>query len=435
MSSSINIALPTIGAELSAGAVMLSWVALCMVLSQAVILIPAGRLADIWGRKKLLILGSLLFAVSSFLCGVANSIILLIVFRFIQGLSAGIVVVPAIALLTSVFPVKERGKALGINVGGTYTGLALGPALGGFMTQHVGWRSIFFLCGFLCLVVAVLVFRNLKGEWADAHGEKFDGIGTAIFIIALMLTMYGFTTLPVVSGFILVLAGALGMLAFVWWEARSPSPILDIRLFRSNKVFIFSNLATLINYLAAFAMTFLLSLYLQFVRGFSPQTAGLIMIAQPVIMVIIAPQAGRLSDRIDPRLVASLGMAVICGALIIFSLVTEATGLWVIVADLIIFGLGLGLFSSPNTNAIMSSVDKKLLGVASGAVGTMRSCGMTLSTAIVMILFSFYIGNAQITHDNYPAFLTSMKVGFTIYAALSFAGIFAQLTGMRLSRK
>jgi MFS family permease len=159
------------------------------------------------------------------------------------------------------------------------------------------------------------------------------------------------------------------------------------------------------------------------------------MIVQPVIMVVTAPLAGRLSDRVDPRLVASIGMAVICMALIIFSLVNEATELWVIIANLAIFGLGLGLFSSPNTNAIMSSVDKKLLGVASGAVGTMRSSGMTLSTGIIMILFTIYIGNAQITHDNYPAFLTCMKVGFIIYAALSFAGIFAQLTGTRLSRK
>jgi EmrB/QacA subfamily drug resistance transporter len=435
MASAVNIALPTIGQQLAAGAVMLSWVANSMNLSQAVILIPSGRLADIWGRKKLLIYGALLFALSSFLCGISTSVIPLIIFRFIQGIAAGVVIVPAIALLTSVFPPNERGKALGINVGGTYIGLALGPALGGFMTQYLGWRSIFFFCGLLCLVVAVLVYRNLKGEWADARGEKFDGAGTAVYVIALLLAMYGFTTLPSATGFILIAAGALSMLAFIWWEARSPSPILDISLISKNKVFIFSNLATLINYLAAFAMTFLLSLYLQFVRGFSPQTTGLIMIAQPVIMAVSAPLAGRLSDRIDPRLVASVGMAVTCLGLIILIFVNETTALWIIIATLAIFGLGLGLFSSPNTNAIMSSVDKKLLGVASGTVGTMRSCGMTLSTGIVMILFSIYLGNVQITHANYPAFLTSLKVGFIIYAILSFGGIFAQLAGMRLNRK
>jgi len=434
MSSSVNIALPSIGRELSASAVMLSWVAISLSLSQAVILIPAGRLADILGRKKMLIYGSWLFGITSFLCGFSTSILMLVICRFIQGIAAGIVVVTAVALVTSVFPVNERGKALGINVGGVYVGLSVGPALGGFMTQYLGWRSIFFFCGCLCLIAAVLVARSLKGEWADARGEKFDGAGTSIFGVALLLAMYGFTTLPSISGIILVVIGALGMLAFTWWETKTPSPILDIRLFRRNKVFIFSNLSTLINYLAAFAMTFLLSLYLQFVRGFSPQTAGLIMITQPVIMVICAPLAGRLSDRIDPRLVASIGMALTCAGLVIFSFIQAATPLWILFTAMVVSGVGMGLFSSPNTNSIMSSVDKKLLGVASGAVGTMRSGGMTLSTGIMMILFSLFIGNAQITQNNAPAFLKSMQAGFIIYSVLCFGGIFTQLTGVKLRR-
>ena len=318
---------------------------------------------------------------------------------------------------------------------GTYVGLSIGPALGGFMTHYLGWRSIFFLCAFLCLLVAILVFRFIKGEWAEARGETFDVRGTVLFILALTLVMYGFINLPSIPGFLLVLAGTLAILVFIWWETRTPSPIFNIALFRHNKVFIFSNVAALINYLAAFGLSFLLSLYLQFVRGFSPQTAGMIMVAQPVLMAFSAPLAGRLSDRVDPRLVAAIGMGVTCIGLIIFIFTNENTALWIIIVNLAISGLGLGLFSSPNTNAIMSSVDKKIFGVASGALGTMRSFGMTLSTGIVMILFSIYIGNEQITLGNHATFLVSMHVGFIIYSILSCAGIFAQLTGMRLTRK
>jgi EmrB/QacA subfamily drug resistance transporter len=435
MGSAITIALPTIGQELAASAVMLSWVANSMALSQALILIPAGRLADIVGRKKILIYSAVCFAFSSFLCGISNSPLMLIIFRFIQGFCAGFVIVPAIALVTSVFPAHERGKALGINAGGVYVGLAIGPAVGGFMTQYLGWRSIFFLGGILCLISAILVARSLKGEWADAKGEKFDTTGSVIFFFALLLVMYGFSILPAVWGFTMIVAGTAGLLTFVRWEARSPSPIFNVSLFRRNKIFIFSNLATLINYLAAFALTFLLSLYLQFVRGFPPQTAGLILICQPVMMVICSPLAGRLSDKVDAHLVASAGMAVTCLSLIIFCFINESTPLWVIIAALMISGTGLGFFSSPNTNSVMSSVDKKLLGVASGAVGTMRSCGMALSAGIMMILFTIYIGNAQITRENSPAFLTSMQVGFIIYTIICFAGIFAQMVGTRIKKR
>jgi len=224
------------------------------------------------------------------------------------------------------------------------------------------------------------------------------------------------------------------MLLFIRWEAKLASPVLNVGLFRKNKVFVFSNLAALVNYIAAFAVTFLLSLYLQYTKGFSPQTAGLILIASPAVMAIIAPFAGRLSDRMEPRIIASVGMAFTCVALLLLVFLTEETALWFIIGSLVIFGIGAGFFSSPNTNAIMGSVDKKYLGVAAGVVATMRTSGMTLSIGIVMILFSVYIGKAQITPEYYPAFLTSVKVSFVIFTALCFGGIFAQLAGRKAKR-
>ena len=435
MFSGVNIALPTVGKEFAVEAVLLGWVANATILASAVVLLPAGRLADIYGRKKIFLYGMLLFAIASFLCAISHSTISLIVYRVIQGIGGGMTFGTSVAIVTSVFPADERGRALGINVAAVYLGLSLGPFIAGVLTQYLGWRSIFFLGSFLCLAVVGLVFWRLKGEWAEARGEKFDVVGSIVFSISLLMMMYGFTVLPTIRGFLLVLLGVLGMLAFVRWEAKTASPVLNVGLFRKNTIFVFSNLAALVNYSATFAVTFLLSLYLQYTKGFPPQTAGLILIAQPAVMAIVAPVAGRVSDRIEPRIIASVGMAFTCVALLFFVFLTEETALGFIIGSLVIFGLGAGFFSSPNTNAIMGSVAKKYLGVASGMVGTMRTSGMALSMGIVMIFFSIYIGKAQITPEYYPAFLTSVKVSFVIFTALCFGGIFAQLAGIKISRE
>lgn len=431
MVAAVNIALPTIGKEFSMGAVLLGWVATCFLLASAALLVPFGRLADIYGRKKLFLCGMGLFSVSSFLGGISNSATLLILIRVFQGISGAMSVGTAVAILTSVFPAEERGRAIGINMAATYLGLSLGPFLGGILTQQLGWRSIFFISAFLGLMVVVLVFWKLKGEWAEARGERYDVVGSIIISLSIIVGMYGFTVLPSTLGIVLVLLGVSGLLTFVRWESKVASPVFNISLFQKNAAFVFSNLATLINYSSAFAMSFLLSLYLQYTKGLSPQTAGLISVVSPVVMTVFAPIAGRLSDRVEPRLVASVGLAFTCVALLLFIFLTDVTALGFIITGMAIYGVGTGLFSSPNTNAVMSSVDHRFLGVASGTVATMRSLGMMLSMGVVMILFSIYIGQAEITPDYYPEFLTSVQVGFIIFAVLSFGGILIQLAARR----
>jgi len=239
--------------------------------------------------------------------------------------------------------------------------------------------------------------------------------------------MYGFSLLPAMSGAWLILLGTLGILAFVKWEMKVESPVLDMKLFRTNMVFAFSNLAALINYSATFAVTFLLSLYLQYIKGLDPQNAGLILVSQPIVMAIFSPFAGRLSDRIEPRIVASTGMALTVLGLSLFTFLSEKTVLEFIVASLILLGVGFALFSSPNTNAVMSSVEKRFYGVASGTLGTMRLIGQMLSMGIAMLIFAIYIGRAQITPEYYLLFLRSVNVAFIIFAVLCFGGVFASL--------
>lgn len=425
--SAVNIALPRLGNELSLDAVMLSWIATAYLLSSATFIVPFGRIADIYGRKRMFTWGIVIFTLSSLFAGMASSATMLISCRAFQGIGGAMFGGTALALLTTVFPANERGKVLGINVAATYLGLSLGPVLGGILTHHLGWSSIFFLSALLGLAVIGVVFWKLKGEWTGAKGERFDFAGSVIYILGLVALVYGFTLLPAMSGVWLIIGGVIGLSAFIRWEMRTRSPVLDMSLFRNSKAFTFSNLAALINYSATWAVSLLISLYLQYLKGFNPASAGLILIAMPAMQAFFSPLAGRLSDRIEPRLIASAGMALTDIGLIIFIFLDAETPLALIIGNLVLMGLGFAFFSSPNTNAVMSSAPKTAYGVASATLATMRQVGMVFSMGVAMLMFTLYIGRVQITPEYYPLFQQSMQTSFIIFAVLCFGGIFASL--------
>ncbi len=427
IASSINVALPSIGKEFGVDAIVLGWVASSLLLALTIFLVPIGRIADILGRKKIFIWGVGVYAVSSLLCALSTSVIMLITLRVFQGIGGAMVTGTGVAILTSVFPAGERGRALGISVTSTYIGLSLGPVLGGFLTQQFGWRSILIVNGLLGLVTLAVALWKLRGEWVEAKGEKFDFVGSIIYGLALLALMSGFSFLPDFLGLGLVAIGIAGVFIFIIWETRTKSPVLNVNLFRNNITFSLSNVAALINYSATFAVGFLLSLYLQYTKALSPSYAGLILLAQPLMMAVMSPVAGRLSDRIEPRIVASIGMALSTVGLILISLLSQNTTLEFIIGSQVVLGVGFAFFSSPNTNAVMSSVERNFLGVAGGTLGTMRSLGQTLSLAIAMLLFSVYIGRVQITPEYYPLFLKAFKTAFIIFSVLCFAGVFASL--------
>ncbi|MGC9516337.1 MAG: MFS transporter [Methanomicrobiales archaeon] len=427
MGSSINIALPSIGMEFATDAILLSWVATSYLLAAAMFAVPFGRIADIFGMKKVFIYGIIIFTISSLLSALAPSALTLIIFRVLQGIGSAMIFVTGLAIITHVFPPKDRGKAIGINIASVYVGLSLGPFLGGFLTQFIGWRSLFILMVPLGLLVIFLTLWKLKMEWAVCKGEKFDMPGSIFYSFSLLILIYGFSLLPGTLGLLLIIAGIVGIIGFIKWELKAESPVLDMKLFFKNATFAFSNLAALINYSATFGVTFLLSLYLQYLKGFDPQSAGLILVAQPIIMAIMAPLAGRLSDKYEPRLIASIGMAIVTLGLFVFTFINDQTSINFIIMGLALLGLGFGLFSSPNTNAIMGSVERRFFGVASASVSTMRLIGQTMSMGIVILIFSLFIGNVQIMPQHYPALLESIKIAFIIFTILCFAGIFASL--------
>ncbi|MBI2869929.1 MAG: MFS transporter [Chloroflexi bacterium] len=425
--SSINIALPLISAEYQLDAVVMGWVATAYLLSTAVLLVPMGRLGDILGRKRIYLYGVGVFTAASLLCALSTSAAMLLGFRVLQGIGAAMVFGTATAILTSAFPPEQRGRILGINVATVYLGLSLGPFLGGFLTQTFGWRSIFLFNVPIGLINVAAIFWKIKGEWAEARGEKFDFAGSAIYSLALVATIYGLSRLPDISYAWIILAGALAFVFFIAWESRVSSPVINIGLFRYNAVFSLSNLAAFIHYSATFPVSFLLSLYLQYIKALSPWSAGLVLLAMPATQAIFSPVSGRLSDRIEPRILASSGMALSCLGLVFFMFISNQTEMALIIAALIVLGFGFALFSSPNTNAVMSSVEKKFYGIASGTLATMRITGQMFSMAVTLLIFALVIGRTQIVPENYPQFITSSRVVFAVFAGLCVAGTLASL--------
>lgn len=428
MGSALNIAIPSIGREFSASATTLSWIATGYILATASCLLPAGRFADIQGRSLVYTAGILTFSLATLLCGLVSSIEWLIFMRVVQGVGASFIFSTGIAILASVYPPERRGRVLGYATASTYIGLSAGPVLGGLISFHLGWRLIFFLTAGLALVIFGLAWRFLQRETAAAAGEKFDLTGCLLYMSGLVLSLYGFAflmdgLLPIV----LLLSGLMLLTGFVRLQLKREHPLLDVRLFSDNLTFAFSNLAAMINYSATFAVGFLASMHLQMVMGLDARISGWVMLSQPLLMALFSPFAGRLSDKVEPRIVASVGMVLTTVGLFLFAFVTEQTSLTVVMVDLAIIGLGFAFFSSPNNNAIMGAVAKEQYGVAASALATMRMTGQAVSMSIVALVMTAAGGKTAVGADAAGVVLSSIQISLWIFTILSAVGIFFSL--------
>lgn len=422
--SSVNIALPAIEKEFGLNAVSLSWIVTSYLLSSAIFLLPIGRLADLKGQVNLFKIGMILVTLATFVCAVSPSGTVLIIMRVIQGLGAAMTMTTGAPLLISAFPHSERGKMLGYNVAAVYLGLAAGPFVGGILTQHLGWRSVFFFSAFLGVFGNLLTLVKLKNTPIPKNMGKFDFYGALLYGLALVLIVYYSSHLSSPHGYALLAAGIVLLMLFILQSTRSEHPLFDIRLFTRNKLFAFSNIAALINYSATASIVFLMSLFLQKVKGLEPQAAGAILVTQPVIMAILSPYAGKLSDKIEPRLLASSGMLLNAIGLLLLAFVSQDTPQAAIIAILIFMGLGFSLFSSPNMNTIMSSVEKKQLGTASGTASTMRIIGQMVSMTIVMLIFSGNFNGEQIARVPNDLFVGTGQFAYLVFSAMCLAGVY-----------
>ncbi|WP_414470323.1 MFS transporter [Methanobacterium sp. ACI-7] len=427
MGTSLSIALPPIGIEFSLDAVFLSWISTAFILANAALILPFGRIADIYGRKKIFTYGILIYTFSSFLGAVSLSGNLLLISSFLQGIGCSMIFGTGVALLSSVFNPEERGKSYGIYVGAVYAGIFSGLLIGGFLIQNFGWRTIFIFNVPIGIFILSLLFTKIKSEWKGCKGERFDFIGSILFIIIIVTLLQGFSTIVTETyGKYLLLIGLLTIFIFLKYENSYSDPLITLSIFK-NPLFTISVLSLLIINVGTSSMNYLLSLYFQYLKLLPPNTAGLILVLQPIFVALISPIAGRISDKYDPRLFTSTGMLITTIGLFILIFLNQDTPFYSIILGLILIGIGVALFASPATNAAMSTVNKKFYGVASATVSTMVFGGQLLSMAVVILIFAFYLGNVQIIPQYYPLFIKSANIAFIVYTAVCFIAIFALL--------
>lgn len=424
MSSALNLALPHINEDLKLHAVMSGWVQASYMLSTAIFQIPCARLADMVGRRKIFILGVFLFTVFSVFSGFAYTGLSLVIYRFFSGIGSAMMFGTGMAILTSAISPEKRGWALGINTATVYFALASGPFLGGLLTQYFGWHSVFFVAAIVSAVVTIGAVFIIKDDWKLEQREKFDYVGSVLYALGLSSLIYGFSKLPHALGFSLIGIGIVLLIVFGVYEKKQLQPVFNINVFLKNRVFRLSSLSALINYSATFAISFMLSLYLQNVRELSPLNAGFILIIQSLVQAVVSLRSGRLSDKMSASLLATSGMAIISVGLILLCFVGETTSYYFIGLILALLGLGFGIFSSPNMNIIMSSVEKRDYGLASATTGTMRLTGQAFSMGIAMMAISLNIGEVNISSEVHAELILSMRLTFIICAGLCLLGVY-----------
>jgi MFS family permease len=429
MGSSLNLALPVIQKELVVNVIILGWIPTAFVLANAATVLPFGRLADIYGRRRIFAYGVLIYTVASFLAAFSNSGEILVLFSFLQGLGCAMIFATMVALLSSVFPMERRGEALGLYVSAVFIGLFLGPLLGGVLIQYLGWRSIYLFNVPMGIILLIILFWKLKMEWAEARGESFDLKGTVVYSISLVALLYGFSSLLEDLGKLFLVMGLVGIMGFFFLEKRTESPILRLEIFK-NRRSSFTALAMLSLNIAISAMATLLSLYFQSLRGLEPQTTALILASQPLMVAVLSPFIGRASDRTENLFLPVGGMILVTVGLLILAFLGPETSIFIPVLALILVGVGQALFSSPITRIYMGSMDSKIYGMASSAFSTMIYLGQSLSLALMLFIFAIYLGQVEINPSNYTVFLDSQQVAFLLFALISGLGVvFSILVG------
>ena len=417
------VAVPAISEDLHVSAVYASWIPAAFLLSNLLMMLPSGRLADQYGRKRIFLIGGLIFSIGSLIAGFAQNIEMLLFSRVIQGISSAMFFTTGMAIITSVFQ-QGRGAALGWLVSSIYLGLTCGPLLGGWVTEHFGWQAVFWFPLPLVLIVLVVSAVTMKGEWRSTQAERIDLVGTLYMAIGMIGSFVGLSILPDWQGGLWLVIGLAFIVIFIRHCYTAPSPLVRLNLVLGNKPFSRALAASIMVYASNYGLIFLLSLYLQYNRGMPPTEAGQVLMVQAIVMTVLAPLAGRLSDRYRPRLLATLGcLSMVAGLTLLVATVGPATPIWIILICLVAFGIGFGMFSTPNTNSVLGSVPPERLGMSSALLNLSRLLGQMLGTAVITLLMSLMIGQSKITPEHYMDLMEVVRwaVGLSLIFALAAA--------------
>lgn len=424
--SIVNVILPTITGFFGAPLATAQWVPLIYLLTISSLLLFYGRLGDILGYKRVYLAGLVCFIVASGFCGLAPTVYWLIAFRALQGIGAGMMMAVPYAILTATFPPQERGRALGINAISISAGLAIGPPLGGLLTSLWSWRLAFLInipIGIAGSLWARKVIPDFKGQ-----PGRMDTAGAVTAFICLFSFLYFINQVQrlgigIITSTVLAIAVITGV-CFLYIEAHSPQPMVNLALFR-NRTFSLGTLSALLNFVSQYILVFLTPFYLQRVLHYPPDKIGLLMTSFPLAVMAVAPFSGALSDRLGTRELAAAGAALCALALVTMAFLPVAAPSLAVGWRLALFGLGTGIFQSPNNSAVMGSVPRPYLGIASGILATARNTGMALGIATAGLILYALVPPAVMAKNSLDAleaahFLTGLK-----YAYLSGAGLTA----------
>jgi EmrB/QacA subfamily drug resistance transporter len=390
--SVVNTILPLLGRELHATVAGIEWVTTVYLLTVSALLLIVGRTGDLYGHKAVYMTGFAIFIAGSAFCGAARTLTMLVAMRGVQAVGAAMLYSNAPAILTRTFPGEQRGRALGAQATFTYLGLTAGPPLGGWIAATLGWRWVFYINVPVGLVAVILGARVIERDRPDAHRERFDLPGAALFttgLVALLIALnqghdLGWTS-PAILG--LFIAALVLLASFIAVERRSASPMLDLSLFRS-RVLSAATASALLNYVCVYAVVFVLPFLLIQGRGLDTRQAGLVLTAQPIVMAIVAPIAGSLSDRIGSRILATSGMVVLAIGLVLLGTLAPHGSTLMLVLALAVIGVGIGLFTTPNNSALMGAAPRHRQGIASGVLASARNVGMVLGVGVAGAVFT-----------------------------------------------
>ncbi len=429
--ASVTMAIPAMAESLAADAVSVSLLPTLFLLSNVTFMLPFAKLADNIGRKRVYAMGIAIIGSASLVAFWAPNIEWILFLRFVQGAGSAMIFGTSLAIITAVFPANKRGLPLGLNTAAVYIGLTVAPALGGMITDNLGWRSVFLLPVPLVLLLLAVIGTRLTGEWRHERHSAFDWAGSAIFAGWAIALVAGLKSLPGWPGALMLLLAAALLSLFVLQQSRNPEPLIRIQLFRENRLFSFSLATASLMYASTYSLAFLLSLYLQYARGLSALEAGQVVLVQALAMALLAPFAGRLSDTVEPRILSTLGCLLCAAAFAMLARLDFHTGLIYVCASQFIMGIGFGLFSTPNNNAVMSAVPATEIGVASATVNLARVSGNLVGISLVNLLVHQLLGNQVITAAQYPALLSTVNLAMTASLCMALlASLFSVRRGL-----
>lgn len=432
MSSALNLSVPSLESYFGVNAAYVSWIVSSYTIAVAAMSLPMGKVSDVTSRRTVFLTGIAGFGILSAISIFAPSIGILMLLRALSGTSAAMIFATNNAILISAFPHNVQGKMLGYSVAATYIGLTAGPIAGGLLNSTFGWRSIFAVSVIISAAAFLTAFRAVPKDASSLHTSGTDTGGIALYISSIVLSLIGMTSLGSGSSAPYMLAAGIILLAafFVHEDRRErtdKSTIMRVSMFRQSRTFTFSNLAALLNYGATFAISYEMSIYLQVILGIPSGKAGLMLITMPAAQALLSPFTGRLSDRIRPSVLASTGMGICALTLLLYSRIGENTAVIYIMLVMCITGMGFALFSSPNTNAILSCVSKKDYGVANSIIATMRTYGQSSGMAILSSITAIVLGSGTLETSPHTDILRMMHISFITFACICVLGLFFSL--------